>query len=538
MRKFIILILSMWFGLFSRAQNYSKTISVCSGNYSLFGEVLPDHSKHISISDINDDTKKVDYNYKGNDISDFASLFQAEFLKIGGIICTASEKNMILAEGNKLWYQLVSLFPAPKAGLLTIKSGVSVFGPLYNTQKKRVEQIHSVDLSPVQEVHIEMNSGYIETIYAIILVNDVPRTYINLYGIGFSSFQNYGNLDSIKLVELHTKPFIKSSRDTTKPIYTYIRLSELLQYNPDLQVDRRDFSPKDTAFTLSGGQTIQLYKQESTKLFEAHIFSDFVGLKEDKSNGLIQTEVAKQINLNSEQWITNRFLYGAFKSWGILQYITPSITISKLEQHNKRLLLGDLDSIRFNPGPNDTSQLNRSVHRYITILNLYQHQSFSAGFDLNLFYFSNHSLKYNVYFNFGARLGIIPVSDSLTIVKNDTITKTGSSNEFSLNALELIPEVRAIFLPEERFNFSIAYQCMYIRPFKGGLQLLAFDRNNPAKYVLNNNHWLNTFELLMAYNVNPDSKLFGRVKFNSELNNYNNNFAQIQIGYSTYIIGH
>jgi len=542
MRKIFVIAMAVCLALPALAQNYSKTISVCSNNYTISAAVQQDRSINVTITDINDATKEITYSYSGTSISDFATIFQDQFLRIADIVCSSSEKNILLSEGNKLWYQLVSTSPAPKAGLMIISDSVKLraevdcAGCFYTL----------ADSCRVQEVHIEINNGYLETIYAIILVRGRPRIYTSFLGIGFSSFENYSRLDSIRLVEIHTRPFpkrrTKDEREHGKvdfnKAYTYINITDLLHYYPELGVDRRDYSPKDTAFTLAGGKVIQLFKEETTRLFEAHIFSDFIGLQENQPNGLIQTEVSKRINISSVQWKIPRLFYGVFKSYGMFQYISPSLTLSKLEQHNKRLFLGDLDSIRFNPGPNDTSKLTRSAHRYATALDLYRHQSFSGGFDLNFFYFSNHSLKYNLYFNLGARLGITSITDSLTTLSNNTITKTGSVDERTINTLQLMPEIRLTFLPEERFNFSVAYQCLFIHPFDGNLHLLSFEKDDPAKFIPKGNSWLNTFELLLAYNVNPNNKLFGRLRFNSEFKNYNNNFAQVQIGYSTYILGH
>jgi len=444
MKKVFLLSIILLFADFCIAQNFSKTISVCSGSYTYSGAVQPDKSIQVTITDISDATKKVQYSYSGSDISDFAAVFQSQFLKINGIVCSSGDNNVLLAEGNKLWYQLVSVYPAPVAGKLQMSDKITIYVDGFDSSNKK-QQYFFKDC-PVQEVHFEINSGYIETIYAVVVVKNVPRTYINIYGIGFTSFENYAKTDRIKLFDLHAPAFPKKGpTDFSQPVYSYIKMSELLKYNPDLQVDRRDYSPKDTAFTLNGGQNIVLYKQETTKLFEAHIFSDFIGLQENQPNGLIQTEVAKRININSIQWKSPKVFYWLFKSFGITQYIAPVVTFSKIEAHNKRLMLGDLDSIRFNPGSNDTSSLNKAYHRYVTPLDLFQHQSFSAGADWNVLYFSNHSLKYNVYIGFGAYLGITPVTDSLTSISQNTSSKTGAVNEYSVNTLQLKPEGRIVF---------------------------------------------------------------------------------------------
>ena len=67
--------------------------------------------------------------------------------------------------------------------------------------------------------------------------------------------------------------------------------------------------------------------------------------------------------------------------------------------------------------------------------------------------------------------------------------------------------------------------------------MLSFDKNDRTKVVASKHQWLSISELLMTIQVNENSKLFGRVRFNAELNNFQTNFAQVQVGYSVYILG-
>ncbi|QHS59202.1 hypothetical protein [Chitinophaga agri] len=478
------------------------------------------------------------------------AVFQRNFLRINGFTCTDPEKDLILKEGNNLWFQLIAIRPlqqpsaAPEAGRLSISSQIKFYISYIDSATKKEKIVSSEDIS-VQDVDIEFNNGYIENISATILINGRPRTYINIYGIGFTSVENQNKLKSIRLYERGAKAFPDKKRMTQAQAAlkggnrTYIILGELLDYKNRLEVDRRDYSPKDTSMTLFGGQYATLYKEETNKLFEARIYSDFVGLQDDKPNGLVQTDVEKRININTAQWQTRRWIFPVVKSVGIFQYILPSITLSKLEEHNKHYILGDLDSIRQHPGDNDTASLAKNSHRYATPLGLYQRQSFSAGFDLNVLFLANHNLKFNIYLNIGGRLGITPVADSLTILEGSTVTKTGLVKEYTINTLQITPQLKLVFLPEERFNLSLSYRAIYIKPFAPGVELLGFTKDDPQKYMLQRNKWLNTLELLMSFNVNKngDGKVFGRARFNSEIANYQNNFAQIQIGYSTYIFG-
>lgn len=549
MKKIIKAVICFLFYSITHAQNFSVTMNLCSGEYNLTSFVDLDKSIKIKIVDINDTTKKKEYNFYGNNINEFMAAFQNKFLLIDGLAtkCTQTEKDAMLSAAIKVWYGLYGNDIAPKAGILNISDSINLHAYIKDSATGKLHSYKYPSRIKVQDVHIEINNGYIETIYADVIIKGVPLTYVNFYGIGFATFENYSNLEKIQLIELHGQPFYKKNDDTKPWVVnlnsTYIKLSDLLIYLPELEVDRRDYSPRDTAFTLRGGQSVALFKEQTGRLFEARFFSDFVGLQEDKPNGLIQTEVTKRVNINSVQWKTTKWAFPIFKSWGIFQYISPTITLSKLEQHNKRLLLGDLDSIRMNPGTNNLSALKKAYNRYVTPLDLYQHQSFSGGFNLNFLYFSNHSLKYTLDFNLGGRLGITPISDSLTTISQSAVKKTGSVNETTVNSLQLIPQATVMFLPEERIKFAVSYQLFWIKPFANNIQLLRFSKDDPSVFSLNKS-WLNTIELLLTYDVNPNQKynesngkLFGRLRFTSEDNNFHTNFAQIQIGYAVFILG-
>lgn len=553
-------------------QSVSKSIALNTNSYIYSAAYKLDNSIEVSIEQTDDASHQDKFSYIGSDVNAFMSLFLQSFTKVLVVNPpTDAEKNVILHEGNDLWMKLITIRPlplasyAPEAGQLSIAPKIKYYIP---AQLKRFKRIYWSVPYEVQDVHIEINSGFIENIRATLLVKGHPKVFENYYGIGFTSTENINKLDSVRLYEKGAPAFLKRFKpeqidskykgvtnaqwdsilvkDSLK-IYTFlashhgptfIYLGELLSYKTHYEVDRRDYSPRDTSIVVFGGQNLTLYKEETNKLFEAHIFSDFVGLNDDKPNGLIQTEVAKRININSHQWRTCKALYPFVKSFGIFQFITPSVTLSKLEQHNKRLVLGDLDSLRINSDNNDLTKLDKNVHRYTTPLQLYQYQSFSAGVNLNVLFFSNHNLKYNLYVNMGARLGITPVTDSTTTIDQNNITKTGVTNDFAVNTLQLVPEARLLFLPEERFNLSIAYQMTCIKSFSNQVQMLTFDKNDPTKFIAKKSQWLSTYELLMSFNTskNNDNKLFGRVRFTSESNNYNNNFAQVQIGYSAYIL--
>ena len=63
------------------------------------------------------------------------------------------------------------------------------------------------------------------------------------------------------------------------------------------------------------------------------------------------------------------------------------------------------------------------------------------------------------------------------------------------------------------------------------------DRNDQTKLISKSKAWINMSEMLMAIQVNNKSKVFGRFRMNWEMGNIKNNFSQLQVGYSIYILG-
>lgn len=555
MKYKLLLIVLTAFSLSIKAQTHSETFAACDSSYTAMCELLTTNQLKVTITNGLKDSSKTDYTITTTDLDIFAITFKNKFKMINA---SCTDTAHILAFSRKLYFNSTILDTLrPIAGLFTAWDSVPL--RMHYNVKDRGNQYTGVDTSikfKIKNVTGEITDGYIENIKVAVQFRDTARhidsvKYFSVpYPIGISSIANFKKYSSTELLDINSdvrlKKVLRSQYDTSiqkkHDIINrqyYILLSDAIQYDYYFGIYRRDFSPENMVLAIDGGHSALLHKEETHKLFEAHIFTDFVGLKEDKPNGLIQTTMSKRINTNTKQHLAPRFIYWLYKSYGGFQYVSPTITISKLEDHNKKLFLGNLDSVRQNPGQTDTSKFNVSSKRYFTALDLFQHQSFSAGLDVNIGYLNNHDLKYNIYFNAGIRLGVTPIRDSLTGAGTNNLSKTGVIKEYSVNTLQLCPQIILNFLPEERFSLSIAEKFIYLKPLVQGIQLVSIDKNNFAKLNASKSNSLNVLDMLMTYQVNQNtnSKLFGRVGFNSDWKNVNNNFAQIQIGYSTFILG-
>ncbi|RLJ80575.1 hypothetical protein [Pedobacter alluvionis] len=493
----------------------------------------------VTIKDDKDTELKKYVNYS-QDIDAFATRFVQTFDTVCNLPDSVKklEKDNWKTFANKLFnkFQLILQNKLPEAGLFSVKPYAKLYINYFNPDSNKFSLAKTDLRYKLVKIDAEISEGYLESIVAYVKFekDEEPHKYILEYPVGMSSEDNIRNFNKYNLYEEKSSPYAQK-----KTKVFLLNLSDVISYNYRKEPGRRDYSPKDTSLNeMPGGTSIMLHKEETSKLFEAHFYSDFKGFNEEKPNGIIQVELAKRINTNTYQHRAPRFLYyWAYKSGGFFQYISPVATLSKIEQHNRKLNLHDLDSVRFNTGGTNINQFGNQYHRYANALSLYQYQWLSVGTDLNLAFVNNPGRKFHIYFNLGARFGFTDTIDSLTTINGTTITKTKFTKDISVSTLQVYPEIKIKFFPQEQFNFSIANKWIYFKPLNQVVQMVGFDRDNASILKPKNHAWLNTSEMLMTIQVNPKSKVFGRFRMNWEIGNIKNNFSQLQVGYSTYILG-
>jgi hypothetical protein len=501
-----------------------------------------DGSIQVTIKD-DKDTELMKYVSHSQDIDAFATRFVQTFDTVCNLPDSVKklEKDNWKAFATKLFnkFQLVLQNKLPEAGYFSVRDSVKLIMSYKNTtDTNKIEKAITKERYKLVKLNAEISEGYLESIVAYVKFkeDDEPYKYILEYPVGMSSEDNIRNFNKYILYEEKSQPYKKPY--INHPIYS-LSLSDVISYDPKLEPGRRDYSPKDTSLNeMPGGTLIKLHKEETSKLFEAHFYSDFRGFNAEKPNGIIQVELEKRINTNTYQHRAPRLLYyWAYKSGGFFQYISPVATLSKIEQHNRKLNLNDLDSVRYNPGNTNITQFGNQYHRYANALSIYQYQWLSVGTDMNVAFVNNPGRKFHIYFNLGARFGFTDTTDSLTTINGTTIIKTKFAKDISISTLQVYPEIKIKFFPQEQFNFSISNKWIYFKPLNQVLQMAGYDKDNASILIPKNHAWLNTSEVLMTIQVNPKSKVFGRFRMNWEIGNIKNNFSQLQIGYSTYILG-
>lgn len=418
---------------------------------------------------------------------------------------------------------------------------------LFEKLVKAFENVRKVKYK-VNQLEIEFNSGFIENVLVTGEVNDKVRYYLtpdqwvdsalvsnrsfvkfeNRYPIGFSRKRDYENVSQKSLFTI----------ERNLPMYR-LRLENLIRaYVQQHEVNRRDYSPADTMLRVAFDSPITnrhshtLYKDPTYRLFEARIFSDFVGLDRTTPNGLVQTEIDKNISL-----ITNRFPRKVFKyemwNFGFLSSITPTLTLSKIEENNRRLPLQYQDEV-INGVYNPT--------RYSSTLELKRHENFSVGFDLNLVLLDIPTFKSTFFLDYGFRYGRVAIVDSLRDYNFATqeATLNKQVREYGVNTMQFYPRINWLIKTDERYSFN----------FSGSVNWY-FLRSNEFEQVANEEVFADSQEdggatrrvfanvsMLATLRPSPQSKgkLFFRYQYNWQWNYANTGFHQAQVGYSFYLL--
>jgi hypothetical protein len=291
-----------------------------------------------------------------------------------------------------------------------------------------------------------------------------------------------------------------------------IYVGDVIRYVKKVDVNANDISPVPQLVILDQNQKeTKLYREESSKLFEAVVYTDFLGIfDEENPNGIIQTEVNKQFNISSRRFdVFPAFIEGI----GFLNYFNAQFQFSKIEKNNKFLLPLVYNGVDGSGNP--------FTENYYTPLSLYQYRNFSIGGNLNILFLENQNAKINTTLDAGFLFGRSGIKEAVDQEEGDF-----------LNNLEIPIELKFQILPEKRFSFFVSDRLSWFEVFNSNTNLKSIEDNN----LVSKNRFLNTFNVGMNLDISSSGKLFLRYKLIHELDNINTNFSQLQFGYSFYLL--
>ena len=433
-----------------------------------------------------------------------------------------------------LYAQIVSFFNTedekPQVATIYLKEGINVY---YDEELKEKEEFKSIGVLQNVSVEISFYGGFIEKIQVNGKINDEDVSFNNKYSIGISSTKNIGQLSNNRIFsneqftkEFAEKSFEKSNSEQYNKLKNreslFINVGDVIRYVKKVDVNANDISPVPQLVLLDETQKVsKLFREESSKLFEAIVYTDFFGVFDEESpNGIIQTEVNKRFNINTKRNDVSKWFGLLFppiaisEGIGFFQFFDAKFQYSKIEKNNKFLLPLDFDT-------KNSDGTIASTEKYYSPISLFQHRSFSIGGNWNLLTLENQNAKLNMDLNVGFLFGRSGVKETETQV-----------NGTYLNNLEIPIEYNFHLLPEKRVSFIFGDRLSWFDIFESKINLKSIEDTK----LTSKNKWLNSFNIDVNVDVSSTGRIFLRYKLIHELDNINNNFSQLQFGYSFFLL--
>jgi hypothetical protein len=387
-----------------------------------------------------------------------------------------------------------------------------------------------------RNLQLEFNRGYLENIVVIgvasifiepilgkyksqIELPELTLKFVNDYPIGVSAKRDIEKLGDIKLYARYQDA-----------VHYELRIGDLITNIKEIiALDRTDYSPQDgiVEIDLLTEKKKEFTKSDTKEILQLKVFSDFVGLQEENPNGLIQFEIDKEIPLVTKR-VTRpylgpfRFLINKGGNVGFLNFIKPRFVYSKIEDNNRSLTLKSF------PVSIDTSRLGTSS------LEIKQFERFSIGADLNLLLYNIPYGKSTFLVNAGMYFG------RTDLVTGDTLLDVNRLPRDYTNSYQPSLELLWRVTGDERYGLEFSYGVNWIisDQFNFTQRANTYNIEDFKTFQESDSQYgIQRFTILAYLNLDSSTsgRLFCRYRSNSELWNFNNNYSQLQIGYTTYL---
>jgi hypothetical protein len=369
--------------------------------------------------------------------------------------------NKLRDEFELLQQGQIKLFGAPVAGLIMAYASV----PVEDISRKRIFSVKNEKNAPksfldsvqikanrygvkvnniiadsnldflVDSLQIEIEDGNIINLNALGSINGKPLVFYNESPIGISNRTNISKWQNLYLV----------CPGSEKQRFYAMNLYKAMQYIPNLSSKSDDWSPMDGVYIIKPNSprvNRTMFKSPTNKILQARIFTDVVGLDNDRPNGLIQLELEKKIIINNNSPSIKDYLRVS-----LFKYIKPSVVLSKLEDKNKALVLKR----------NITSQFpldRRPVVRFDAI-DAISHTNSSIGLELNIGTYHLPAFKTYLSANYEARLNRILLIDSVFNTHSAGMNLMTDQSNASLFASSIV--FKAGFRPDSRYGLDLKY---------------------------------------------------------------------------------
>lgn len=307
---------------------------------------------------------------------------------------------------------------------------------------------------------------------------------------------------------------------TKQPKYFKINLGDVLNFEPYLGDGRKDYSIGDNVYNLSPG-THYVNRNPTSELFRLNVFTDLTGFVEDNPNSLVQFEVQKKFNLFTTS-LQHRYYSTSFK---VIPHFTPFFSIINLDKNKCYLPIKAFTST-------DGEQ-----KQYSLFMDVKQREAYDFGLDLCYFSIDVPTLKF--YVDFGGRIkssyNYYKQSDLIgeNEEESEDISKTFSSYEYS-------PAYCSFrYRPDERYGLNVRFDpWIFYETSSDAISLssqVIEDGANSDEADYQEKFKYRKLEFEGFFKPNKKDKFFFRYRYNFENGFKNNNFTQLQIGYSRFL---
>ena len=359
----------------------------------------------------------------------------------------------------------------------------------------------------VDSVEFEFENGGLQNVKALGTINGVPQLFENYYPFSFSTKLSINPKNGYNL---------RSGWGKNRML---VNTRDLFKYNYHQSNRNENYAPKDQVVIVKPSrQGVLLYKERTSEILKAKVFTDLVGLDDEQPNGLIQTEFSKPVNLNTKPW----GIFGKYQSSYliVLNKMEPVLTFNKIEQDEKSIPI--------------TKKGDNSVVTYSDVL---RYRKASLGVDIEALQLSIPSLHSVFSVSGGLHYSLITFQQETESASTNGDTLMIEANSFTNLARDVGLGIHWQINASDKYQFRLTYSPRYMRlfgnddPDKDIVPVVNLRASEPVD-ATDRSERFQLFEFLASAQLSDRGDLFLRGRYNFLQNNTNQNFFQIQLGYS------
>lgn len=320
----------------------------------------------------------------------------------------------------------------------------------------------------------------------------------------------------------------------------FVNLFDLLEYKPktdfisDVLLHIRD---QNLNFGMHTPKSISINDKDFNSFAQFNIYSDLIGLAEDKPNGILQVEGKFDIGLLTEPINNNR--YYSKNRINFLHSMQLQVALTKIENKLRHLTLSSDSIFMYNREANAYDTLKR-VFKHIRSIDLWQYRSLDVSMRLNLFKFESDFTS--LLLQIGGGITRIPINDT-TIGKDAAGKDLIKEDKSVISALKIFGGIKIKNKINSKLGveWGVDFVNLNMRTDRIKQTYSEYDYKSGTKYIKEEkpkfSNPLQTLILNFMIYHNIDKELSKRIYFRTAYNyrphSRTDNFFVFQFGYST-----